>query len=179
MKKYSILLLVSIVFLSGKCKKDPPVIPPPPVVPVANSFYLNGDGNNNRLYNMKDTAKVPPEAYFVAADKKTYFTVIAENVDDSLEIQLTGSFPGNTPTNVAFGGNYFVNVNIINRSVSPIDEKSYSPSSGKMIITKYDPVGGHVNGTFEGTYTRTDGNGVNHIAGLTKGKFECRRTADR
>jgi hypothetical protein len=123
------------------------------------SFIINGAGYNNKLWVMSGEGKPTVTSGFYDIGEDETVCVITHN-NNTLSIKFQG---GTT-------GTYDEDVDLI----FIINNVAYASEEGaKVVITKYEDVGGIIEGTFTGTLKEVTGN---KTFTLTNGKFAVLRT---
>jgi hypothetical protein len=140
--------------------------------PRENSFVITGDGYNNTLKTINLRTYPASASIYTASEAITYVSVF--DVTDN--IRFTLSFSGKATGAVTVDDNTGIVVqiksgtNVINY-MSGFDIEGTTP---QITITRYDAIGGLVEGTFQGSFVRDNGNKVT----ITNGKFSVIRHSD-
>jgi hypothetical protein len=191
MKKLFGLLLNPLflgVLLIGmeSCKKDneTPVPNPNPGGGTEEkiSFTLNGDGFNNQAYaiNSSSTSVVALGSY---SPTQNYTGLsIAGNNSATKSITTVIAFKGSQTGNFALGANENEDqAHLILQIKDGGVEKQYvsTENAGTLKITKYENVGGKIEGSFSGTLTRFDlSTGTPSTVTVSNFKFTAARIAN-
>jgi hypothetical protein len=173
------LLLITL----ESCKKDKET--PAPINTGANEklrFTLNGDGYSNQsvVLTAGSTSSVALGGYSTSEDKTGLSIVGTMGTGKSVVTTIvfngksTGTFPLGADDD---SGEAYVLVQITENS----SEKQYVTvaNAGTLTVTKYDNVGGNIEGTFTGTLTRLDPNTKQPVSvSVSNCKFSATRIAD-
>ncbi|MCI5057445.1 MAG: carboxypeptidase-like regulatory domain-containing protein [Flavobacteriales bacterium] len=130
-----------------------------------NEFVINGGAYTNQLVQFP-VALQPTSTYYVNSNGTSIYLY-----DQAQQAGVSVWFPGNTTGTFATGttNNFYLDV-----SYQGVYSDS-SNSSFNLNITKYDPVGGLVEGTYSGSWT--DFNGVAYT--VSGGKLSAIRAQDQ
>ena len=179
MKKILIIILFALAALPFQnCNNNGNDDPPVDAIPVVkknpvNTFKFNGI----TTYNLKWDSTVMIGQYRQTTDQTT-ITVSGNDGSKYAEFEL--KFPGKTIGSFKHSITPdFVNISIATGTGVTRKEYEFTTQAGKdMIInvTKYDPIGGHIKGTFSGDLQEA---GSLATATISAGAFEVFRVEDQ
>jgi hypothetical protein len=141
----------------------------PSIVTGANSFVIDGGGYTKVTKVINLSAYPNSFAYYNRDDAVS--TISAHDVSDNLEIAITfpGKAIGKAESRVGMGARItFTTDN------TPFHYLSIDGTSLEVNVTRYDEVGGLVEGTFSGTFIGQNGD----LVTITEGKFSVIRFND-
>jgi hypothetical protein len=178
MKKILLIILLAAAAIPFQNCSPPPEDEPPVIVDTTktkvepiNSFKFNGI----TTYSLKWDSTNMYGSYRVGTNVTT---VVCEGYANNKFAAFILKFPGNTIGSYKFSTSPEVNIEVT--TGQNVTEKKYEfstqPNKDMIInITKYDPVGGRIKGTFSG-----DLQSVNSVetATISSGTFEVRRDTD-
>ncbi len=140
--------------------------------PRENSLVINGDGHNNALKIINLRPYPQSTSIYTTSTGVTYLSVF--DVTDNIRFNLTFSGKSTGAVTIDDNTGIFVQMKpgttIINY-MSGFDIEGTTP---QITVTRYDAIGGLVEGTFQGSFVRDNGTKVT----ITNGKFSVIRYTD-
>jgi hypothetical protein len=143
------------------------------------SMIINGDGYDNELITLVQNVNIPAlnaGLFYPATDMTLVF-----ETDISEERSLTVQFPGKHLGGREYVGEISLSVRIIRDGVETLywTYPEIPGTSLQLTITKYDEVGGVIEGTFSGTfYGYRNSVQIEETVTIKDGKFSVLRYAD-
>jgi hypothetical protein len=140
--------------------------------PGTNSFIINGDGFSNALKVINLQPYPQSTSIYTVSEAVTYLSVF--DVSDTL--RFTIFFRGKSTGRIVTDQNSGVFIQRISggKTVTYTAGIGFQGTSAEINITRYDAVGGLVEGTFQGTFMSDTQKPVT----ITNGKFSVIRYSD-
>lgn len=150
------------------------------------AFTIDGDGHQNERVELRDVPAYydRPKGFYYSSYQATAVQM-GRSTDagyTTANFVFGGNTPGSYPTLTTPAGTTSLqfNVNAANSTPS-IGYEAHSTAPFTIVVTRYDAVGGRIQGTFSGTLTKRIGTGAltSTTVTISNGTFDVPRTADQ
>jgi hypothetical protein len=176
MRNKILILLGFIAIGLASCKKDDTTTTPVDnggntTTTSSNRVTMTAGPLKNRVLDLTGTTN---SAYYSTGQRTTFINLQA--TIDSFAVSATIQFITNSKTTVAFSADNFVHLDMVNvHNASSNYGYSSKQNGGNITITKYDAVGGKIEGTYQGSFI-DDKSGA--VVTVKDGSFSVVRGSD-
>jgi hypothetical protein len=141
------------------------------------SFVANGDGFTNKAFSSTTGATL---AFYTVSDDKTAVGVDVGNQNSSTYAGFSLTFAGKSTGTFELDNTADEAYFILSIKDGTHDAAYYpAENAGTVTVTKYENVGGKIEGTFSGTLTKVDVTGQPATITIKDGKFSVPRLQDQ